>query len=135
MCMFLYGGINEEVNRNDYEKQEKSVYHFKLGSTATIERDLNAHNYAYTITQGHCDCDTLIGQGDANHPEIKALAEYIKSLQDMRNIKWACIAKKWWDEDIEERQTVHINDIDILGFLANIKEKCLYKIQLFRKEH
>ena len=104
MCTFLYGGINEDVNR-----------------------------YDYTITPGDCNCDTSVGQGDAEHPEIKELAEYINTLQSIRHIKWVCIAKKWCDDDIEETQTVHISDIDLPYLLANIKENCLYEIRMFHK--
>jgi len=131
--MFLYGGINEDVNINDYEKFKNATYHFKLGSAESIEQDLNAHNYEYTITNGHCDCGTVVGQGDAKQSEIKELAEHIKGLQNIRDVKWVCIAKKWWDDNIEEKQTIHIDDIDLPYFLANVKEKCLYKIQMFRK--
>ena len=112
---------------------EYDLFQTNIGSREAIIEDLNIHNYGYTITQGHCDCGTFIGQGNAEHPEVKELAEYIRNLQDIRDIKWVCIAKKWWDDNIEEKETVHINDIDLPHFLANIKEKCLYKIQMFRK--
>ena len=130
MCMFLYGGINEDVNISDYVKEKQSAYHFKSGSVETIKRDLKARNYEYTITHDYCDCGTFIGQANADHKEVKELAEYIESLRDMRGIKWVCIAKKWWDDDIEENQTVHIDDVDLQHFLAHIKEKCLYKIRM-----
>ena len=133
MCMFLYGGIDDGVHRADYDKLKSENYHFNIGSREAILDDLNSHNYEYTITQGHCDCGTHIGQGNANHPEVKKLVEYINTLQSIHYIKWICVAKKWWDDDIEENQTVHINDIDLPHLLANVKEKCLYEIQMFRK--
>lgn len=133
MCMFLYGGINEDIDIKDYEKIDRRLYDFKIGSRSGIKQNLNAHEYDYVITHSQCDCGTAIGLGNAKKQEVKELAEHIKGLQNVRGIKWLYISKKWWDDEIEDYQTVHINDIHLPYFLANLKEKCLYEIQMFPK--
>ena len=54
-------------------------------------------------------------------------------LQNVRGIKYVLISKNWWKETNKKQETVHIRDIDVLHFLANIEENCLYKIELYKK--
>jgi len=133
MCMFLYGGINKNADIKDYKKFENGRYYFKSDTINNIKKDLNAHEYNFRISNDHCDCGTFVGKKDENHPDVKELVLHIKEMQNIPDIEWICISKKWWNDDIENEKTYHINDIDLTHLLANLKEKCLYKIQMFRK--
>ena len=43
------------------------------------------------------------------------------------------ISKNWLDNENETEETVHIDDIDVIPFLANIQDNRLYKIELYKK--
>ena len=134
MCYFLYGSINDEINIKDYEKITKdSNYHFNIGS----ENDVNAciHNcsFEYRITSNYCDCNTPVGLYHTNKKGLNELAEVLESFKSIRGIKYITINKNWSNEPNENEETVHIDDIDIIHFLANIEEKTLYKVELYKK--
>jgi hypothetical protein len=131
MCYFLYGGVNVGVNNIDFEKLNCKNFSFLIGRREDIIKDINDNGVHYRITNKYCDCDTAVGKHVSDSEEIKELVEYIKRLKNIRKIKWVCISKKWWDERVEDLYTVHIDDIDLPTFLAEIKDGCLYKIQLF----
>ena len=134
MCYFLYGAINEETNRDDYEKITKnSEYHFNFGDVSCVNECVKNCDSSYRITSDHCDCNTAIGQKHTNKKELENLRGLLLNLQDAREIKYVLISKNWWQETNDKEQTAHIQDIDILHFLANMEENCLYKLELYKK--
>ncbi len=134
MCYFLYGAINDGINTDDYKKAIKGTeYHFRAGNMEFVNKCVESCDSRYRITLKHCDCDTAIGQKHVNKKELEELKELLLNLQNVRGIKWVIISKNWWKEHNNKQETVHIQDVDILQFLANIEENCLYKIELYKK--
>ena len=63
MCYFLYGAINDGINKDDYEKTVKDTeYHFSFGNVHSVNECVASCDSSYRITLHHCDCDTAIGQ-------------------------------------------------------------------------
>jgi len=134
MCYFLYGAINDGINTDDYEKTMKDTeYHFSFGSMKAVNECVASCDSSYRITRNHCDCDTAIGQKHTNKKELEELKALLLNLQNVRGIKYVLISKNWWGETNDKQETVHIQDIDILYFLANMEDNCLYKIELYKK--
>ncbi|MDD6022877.1 MAG: hypothetical protein PUC06_01395 [Oscillospiraceae bacterium] len=134
MCYFLYGAVNEGINTNDYHNTiQHYEYHFNPGNMDAVNHCVENCGDHYRITAKHCDCGTPIGQKDANNPQLKELAELLYKLRDVRGIKFVLISKNWWKETNRKQNTVHIDDIDLLPFLANMEENCMYRIDLFQK--
>ncbi len=134
MCYFLYGAINSGINKNDYEKIIKdTAYYFPFGDANSVNEGAASCDSSYRITFHHCDCDTAIGQKDTNQRELEELRVLLLRLQGVRGIKYVFISKNWWKESNHKQETVHIQDIDILHFLANMEENCLYKFELYKK--
>ena len=134
MCYFLYGAINEGVNTDDCEKITKGTgYHFALGNVDSVNEGVANCDDTYRITSNHCDCDTAIGQKAIGKKELEKFRELLLDLQNVRGIKYLLISKNWWEETNSKQQTVHLQDVDILHFLANMEDNCLYKLELYKK--
>lgn len=134
MCYFLYGAINGEINTDDYEKTIRDTeYHFNFGNIKSVNECVASCDSSYRITLNHCDCNTAIGQKHTKKKELEELKDLLLDLQKVRGIKYVLLSKNWWEETNNKQETVHIQDIDILYFLANIEDNCLYKIELYKK--
>ena len=134
MCFFLYGAFNDGINKEDYDKIAKNAeYHFSFGNVDSVNECVEKCDNSYRITFNHCDCDTAIGQKHTNKKQLEELRNLLLDLQTVRGIKYVLISKNWWRETNSKQETVHIQDIDILHFLANIEDNCLYKIELYKK--
>ena len=49
----------------------------------------------------------------------------------IRDIKCVYISKNWVGKINKMEEHYHIDDIDIAEFLSNIKDNCLYRIDLY----
>jgi len=133
MCYYLYGAINDGIHMADYEKLDHTDYEFPTGSEEDVIKSINKEDCKYRITHTHCDCGTPIGDGHENKKGLKEAADYFKSLQEVRGMKHVYLCKVWAGDQVEKQQTVHIQDVDILHFLAHVEDCCLYKIELYKK--
>lgn len=134
MCYFLYGAINEGINSEDYKKATKGFnYHFNIGDMQKVNACVKLCNDDYRITHKCCDCETAIGQGNANNKDLKEFETLLKNLKTVRGIKYVLLSKNWWEETNTKLQVEYIKDIDIPQFLANIEDNCLYKIEMYPK--
>lgn len=134
MCYFLYGAINEGIDTDAYNQAAKSSnFHFNIGNAEKVNHCVKNCDDDYRITVEYCDCNTAIGDKHTNRKQLKDLQELLFRLKDIRGIKHIFISKNWANETNETEETVHINDIDVLYFLANIQDNCLYKIELYKK--
>ena len=134
MCYFLYGAINDVINADDYEKTMKDTeYRFSFGNMEAVNGGVASCDSSYRITLNNCDCDTAIGQKHTSKKELEELKALLLNLQNVRGIRYVLISKNWWGETNDKQETVHIQDVDILHFLANMEDNCLYKIELYKK--
>lgn len=134
MCYFLYGAINREINSEDYDKILKnSNYCFNQGDIVDVNDCVENCKGSYRITLNHCDCDTSIGNKDKKGNDLEEFKELLLNLKSVRGIKYVLLSKNWWADTNTKQETVHIDDINILDFLANIEDNCLYKIELYQK--
>ncbi len=132
MCYFLYGAVNDGINETDYEKATKNFsYHFKIGRKSDVNNCVKNCLKDYRITLNHCDCDSPIGSDDVNNKELKDIEQFLINLKSVRGIKHILISKNWIQEINTKEETIHIDDIDIKAFLANIEKNCLYKIEMY----
>ena len=138
MCYFLYGGINEGINIKDFKKIQNNCFNFEITTKEEFKEAVSQDNYKYHITNSMCDCNIPIGKGKKNLNSeelkyIKKMADYICKFCDIRGIRYILISKNWACDEIEEEETVHIQDIDLISYLANIEENRIYKIYLFKR--
>ena len=147
MCYFLYGGINEGVDTKELEKAESnSGYRFSVVSEESIKRFIRIGYGGYEITPGcHCNCGTAVGSreelekeskwGEEQEKELEELAGHIRLLRTVKNAKHIYISKSWIDDETHKECTLHIEDVDLAQFLGDIEERCLYKIQLYKRDY
>lgn len=136
MCYFLYGAINDGANTADVAKAlTNSHYRFPFGNAEAVNHCVETCGDNYRLTFRACDCDTAMGQGRTDSPQLKEFETLLHKLRDVRGIKHVFISKNWWKESNSRQETVHIDDIDLLSFLANMEESCLYKIQLYKRNY
>lgn len=134
MCYFLYGAINDGINAEDYKIATKnSMYHFNVGKNNDVNLSVKNNDALYRITSKHCDCDSPFGEKKTNKKELEDLQVLFLNLKSVRGIKHIYISKNWSGEVNEKEETFHIDNIDIMTFLANAEENCLYKIELYPK--
>lgn len=139
MCYFLYGGINEGINIKDFKKIQNDSFDFHVTTKDEFKKAVFKENHEYRITYNMCDCGSPIGKGKENLNSeelkyIKEMADYIYKFCDIRGIQYILISKSEACDEIEkEEETVHIQDIDLISYLANIEENRIYKIQLFKR--
>jgi hypothetical protein len=133
MCFHLYGGINIGVNKKDYNKISSGHFSFIECTKAEIKHSIDNCDSKCRITKRICDCNTALGTHEKDNNELSDLSIYINQLRKVRGIKHVFISKNWWEDKLEKEYVVHIDDIDIIQFLADIECNCLYKIQLFRE--
>lgn len=133
MCYFLYGGVNKGINIEDYKKYSRnSLFFFAEGTESDIKHCIKECKDDYRITKNYCDCGTALGSHMVDKEELKELGQYINQLRKVKGIKHIFISKNWWEEETQKELTIHIDDVDIIDYLANIEDNCLYKIQLFK---
>lgn len=134
MCYMLYGAVNDGINTSDYRKAVGNLpYDFQIGNEEDINRCIAGETYRYRITDNDCDCKTPVGNHDTDNEKLWAFAELIGRLRDVRGIKYVMLSKNWTGEENEKSVTVHIQDTDIVKMLADAEEKCLYRIELYKK--
>ena len=134
MCYFLYGAVNEGINQKDYEEvSQGNYYHFNIGTKHDVKMAVLENTDDFRITEGCCDCGTAIGGNDSNHEEITALATLLNDMRLIDNIKYVYISKNWIGKINKKEEHCHIDDINIAEFIANIKENCLYRIDLYER--
>lgn len=131
MCYFLYGAVNKDVNSYDFGKASKSTSdRFNTGDINDVLESINK-NDLYRLRSHCCDCGTAIGGGDIGKKELLELEDFLLNCRYVRDIKYILLLKHWWSDDIAKQETVHIDDIDVLSYLAKIEDNCLYKIELY----
>ena len=134
MCYFLYGAVNEGINQKDYEEvSQENYYHFNIGTKHNVKMAVLENADDFRITKGCCDCGTAIGGNDPNHEEIIGLCDLLNDMRLIDNIKYVYISKNWVGKINKREEHYHIDDINIAEFLANIKENCLYRIDLYER--
>lgn len=134
MCYFLYGAVNDGISIEQYNKViQNSKYHFNIGNNQDVNSSIGSSEYR--ITSCYCDCNTPIGEkleNNQNLDDLKDFEKLLNKLRSVRGIKHIYLSKNWCLEANVKEETVHIDDIDPLSYLANIEENCLYKIQLYK---
>ncbi|MBE6665876.1 MAG: hypothetical protein E7603_06640 [Ruminococcaceae bacterium] len=134
MCYFLYGAVNKGVNRKDYDEVFRGTsYHFNIGTKHDVKMSVLENTDDFRITDGCCDCSTAIGQHEPNHEEIRELCDLLDEMRLIRDIKCVYISKNWVGRINKREERYHIDDIDIAEFLSDIKENCLYCIDLYER--
>lgn len=134
MCYFLYGAINLGINESDYAKiNNASGYHFKIGTSEDVNRCIDIDGDNFRLRNSVCDCNTAIGNHKTGKSELNKFRVFLFELQNIRGIKHVYISKNWVGERNESEKSVHIQDIDLLSFLADLQDNCLYKIDLYKK--
>lgn len=131
MCFFLYGAVNEGINQKDYEEiSQGNFYHFHIGTKHDVKMAVLENDEDYRITEGCCDCGSAIGEKNPNHDEITELCNLLNDMRLIDNIKYVYMSKNWVGHINKREEHHHIDDINLAEFLANIKENCLYRIDL-----
>lgn len=131
MCYFLYGAVNQGADTSkcvfdtgDFE------YRFNSGDSESVNSCVKKCGDEYRITDAYCDCENPVGTGETGNKLLIQLADMIKLMKKEQTIKYVLISKNWAGEENEKEEDVHIDDINVLDFLAKVKDNCLYQIML-----
>ena len=129
MCYILYGATDKSIDPNDYESAlRKSPYKFRIGTKHDVKMCIVNDSYEYRVTDWVCDCEFPVGEKDVGAKPLVELATLINDLKDARNSKCIYISKTWAGKRNKTEKNIHINDIDIISFLANMDLDCLYRV-------
>ena len=129
MCYILYGAVNKEIDKDDYKQiNGMSDFSFHPGTKHDVKMCILKDNCDYRITDWVCDCEFPFGMNNPDAEELKELEKLFKAFQKSKNIKYLIISKTWEGGRNKREETVNINEIDIIDFLANAKVNCLYQI-------
>ena len=132
MCCILYGAMDRSVNIRDYDRaSQRHIYRFPLGTRHDVKMCILNNGDAFRVTDWICDCDFPVGKGDEHAPELKDLAGLILELKQTRDAKCLYLTKVWNGKRNGKEVTVHVDDMDLIPFLANMEENCLYRIDLY----
>ena len=132
MCYMLYGAMDPSVHPGDYAKASQgSEYAFPIGTKHDVKMAILKDSGNYRVTQWVCDCDFPAGKQDPTAKELHSLAKLITDLQVARNAKCLYLAKAWTGQACKFEERVHIKDLNLPAFLANLQERCLYRIDLY----
>lgn len=140
MCYFLYGSVNEQAYDNPFLSICKK-HEFACGPRINpryilFKSDIKNGVY-FRFANGHCDCGTPIGDGDANAKELFDYIKWLKELNKCRKKLKAFYVIKYWEggdsiSKLKPTVTVHIDDVDA-EYLANIKDDTPYRIEYFKR--
>jgi hypothetical protein len=134
MCYFLYGAVNGGINEADYARVDKSCgYYFPIGEKEDVNNCVEKCGNDFRIKKSQCDCDTAVGKHKTGKEELKGLSQMLDEMRSVRGIKHIYMSKNWAKETNSREICVHIQDIDAVKYLADMKENCLYKIGLYKK--
>lgn len=132
MCYFAYSAVNPEINTADYEKLFlHSEYHFRPGTKHDIKMAVAEESGDFRLTDWCCDCDLPLCEGNAQAPELLELAAQLEKIRTVRGIKCVYLCKVWSGDRCKGEETVHIDDLDLPEFLAGMRRKTLYRIDLY----
>ena len=96
MCYILYGAVNKEINRENYERvTAKYPYHIRPGTRHDVKMCLLKDDYTYRVTDWVCDCKFPLGMKDPKKPELKLLAQYIEELKTVPHAKYVYLCISW----------------------------------------
>ena len=131
MCYILYGAVNKEIDKNDYEQiSSSSEFSFRVGTKHDIKMCIQNDTCDYRITDWVCDCEFPFGTNNSHAKELKELQKLFNAFKQAKNSKYIYICKTWEGSKNKSEEIVNISDIDIPDFLANAKVNCLYQINL-----
>ena len=120
MCYILYGAVNKEINREDYERvTAKYPYHIRPGTRHDVKMCLLKDDYTYRVTDWVC---------------VKLLAQYIEELKTVPHAKYVYLCKSWNGRRCKSEANVSADSCDLPTYLANAECGCLYRIGLNEKE-
>ena len=129
MCYILYGATDKAIDQDDYKAAlKKSHYEFCIGTKHDIKMCIVNDSYEYRVSDWVCDCEFPVGKKDVSAKPLIELAMLINELKNARNSKCIYISKTWAGRKNKTEKNIHINDIDIVSFLANMDLDCLYRI-------
>ena len=129
MCYILYGATDKAIDQDDYKAAlKKSHYKFCIGTKHDIKMCIVNDSYEYRVSDWVCDCEFPVGKKDASAKPLIELSMLINELKNARNSKCIYISKTWAGRKNKTEKNIHINDIDIVSFLANMDLDCLYRI-------
>ena len=129
MCYILYGATDKAIDQDDYKAAlKKSHYKFCIGTKHDIKMCIVNDSYEYRVSDWVCDCEFPVGKKDVSVKPLIELALLINELKNARNSKCIYISKTWAGRKNKTEKNIHINDIDIVSFLANMDLDCLYRI-------
>ena len=134
MCYFLYGAVNEGINQKDYEEiSQGNSYHFNIGTKHDVKMSVLENRDDHRLTKGCCDCGSAIGGKNPEHEDITELCNLLNDMRLIDHIQYVYMSINWVGRINKREEHYHIDDINLAEFLANIKENCLYRIDLYER--
>ena len=131
MCYYLYGATDKSISRDDYETAlQKSPYKFCIGTKHDVKMCVLNVSDEFRVTDWMCDCNFPVGRKNESAEPLIELASLINDLKNAKDSKCIYISKTWAGKRNKIERTIHINDVDIVSFLATMQLNCLYRIDL-----
>ncbi|NMC57622.1 MAG: hypothetical protein GYA50_10415 [Eubacteriaceae bacterium] len=132
MCYYLYGNIDVTAYNEDFFKvcDKFNIPHNKLYDyDIELKSKIKPKGVFFRLTDNHCDCNSSIGSEKINNKELTNYLNWLTALKKYRDINYVYIFKRWSDDIIDTKITIHFDNIDN-RYLADMKENTFYRIQL-----
>ncbi|MBQ8372616.1 MAG: hypothetical protein IJX38_06755 [Clostridia bacterium] len=131
MCYFLYGAVDSTTAVGDYTNCcADNPFKLSIGTKHEFKTCVINAGDEFRVTDWICDCDFPIGEGDEGAPDLADLATLITATRAAGCAKHIYLSKTWVNKRNKKEVRVHIDDIDLIHFLANMSVNWLYCIDL-----
>ena len=132
--LYALRAVNRDISPLDYTRLSTgSRFAIRPGTKEALGMSIERDEFDFRVTTRPCDCDFPFGAGDPKADDLTELARLIRSLRTARNAKCVFLSKTWAGTENKTEKTVHIDDVDLPGFLAAAETDCLYRIDLYRR--
>ena len=131
MCYYIYGALFGNIDPDEYKSIEDNYeIKFRTGTKHDLKMCVQNENLPFRVNNGICDCNTELGEGNAESEEIKPYSHLFDDIRNLRGAKHIYLCKTWAGKRNKSEVKLKLNEINVSETLANIKENCLYVFEI-----
>ena len=129
VCWFLHGALQGRVDESALNGLN-GRYGLRIapGTKHDLKMALVSENWDFRITDDCCDCDSKIGRGDPEAPEVSALAGLIAEACALPGAVTLSFCKTWAGERNKRERAVKLSEADLPRLLADLEPNTLYTV-------
>ena len=136
MCWIIHSALQGSVDKKQMGRLKEQLdllngkheCRIALGTKHDLKMALISDNWDYRVTKGCCDCDSDIGRGAADAPEVVDFAALIAEVCALPAAKRLSFCKTWAGERNRREIDVKLSETDLPRLLADLEPNTLYTL-------